>query len=338
MEPRELVRRLKRKEIAPVVLLWGDESLLIDEAILQIEAVVVDPAARDFNRDLFYGDEAEAQAIVTAAQTLPWLASQRLVVVRRADMLPRAADSPLINYCKRPSPRTCLIFTAARIEAGRPLFAALLKLPWAVRFRRLLARELAAWVEQRVVAHGCRIAPEAVAALIEATGNDLRCLANEITKLVSFVGAGQAIDVESLAAVTGDVRETSAFELARLLTSGDLAGSLRAWEKFSASGEYPGLALGAIMHQVRQLWRLKVAQRTGATPERIASELGVPTFLVQRLSAQAADLEPVRLRQWLEALFEADQLLKRSGLSPQSVFERLILCFCLEKVAAHAPR
>ena len=33
MEPRELERRLKRQEIAPVVFLWGEESWLVDEAI-----------------------------------------------------------------------------------------------------------------------------------------------------------------------------------------------------------------------------------------------------------------------------------------------------------------
>ena len=338
MEPRELDRRLKRQEVAPVVLLWGEESLLIDEAIQQIESLVLDPAARDFNRDLFYGDEVEPQAILTAAQTLPWLTAQRVVLVRRAEALPRAADAPLVAYCRQPSPSSCVIFVAAKVEASRALFATLLKLPWAVRFRHLLPRELAAWVEQRVAAQGCRIVPGAVAGLIEAIGNDLRTLANEIDKLVSFVGAGHTIDAESVAAVTGDVRETSAFELARLLTAGDLAGALRAWEKFSASGEYPGLALGAIIHQVRQLWRLKLARQTGATPERIARELNIPPFMVQRLSAQVAGLELARLRQWLEALYEADQLLKRSGLSPQSVFARLILQFCLRAGAAQPPR
>lgn len=338
MEPRELERRLTRKEVAPVVFLWGEESLLIDEAIQRIEVLVLDPTARDFNRDLFYGDEAEAQRIVTAAQTLPWLTAQRLVLVRRAEALPRAADPTLIAYCRKPSPSSCLIFTASKVEAGRGLFATLLKLPWVVRFRRLLPRELTTWVEQRVAAHGCRIAPKAVAGLIEATGNDLRTLASEIDKLVSFVGAGQVIGTESLAAVTGDVRETSAFELARLLTARDLAGALRAWEKFSSSGDYPGMALGAIIHQVRQLWRLKLMQHAGATPERIAAELNIPPFMVQRLSTQARGLDGMCLRQWLEALSEADQQLKRSGLAPQSVFARLMLRFCLESEAAHACR
>ena len=338
MEPRELERRLKRKEVAPVALLWGEESLLIDEAIQQIETLALDPAARDFNRDLFYGDEVEPQAILTAAQTLPWLTAQRVVLVRRAEALPRVADAPLLAYCRQPSPSSCLIFAASKVDASRSLFATLLKLPWAVRFRHLLPRELVAWVEQRVAAQGCRIVPRAVAGLIEALGNDLRTLANEIDKLVNFVGADQTIDAESVAAVTGDVRETSAFELARLLTTGDLAGAVRAWEKFSSSGEYPGLALGAIIHQVRQLWRLKVMQQAGATPERMASELNIPPFTVQRLSAQVAGLELARLRQWLEALYEADQLLKRSGLSPRSVFARLILRFCLRAGAAQPPR
>jgi DNA polymerase-3 subunit delta len=337
MEPRELERRLKRNELAPVVFLWGEESWLVDETIGQIEAVALDPEARDFNREVFYGDEAEAQAVVTAAQTLPWLGLQRLVLVRGADALPRSADPPLVAYCKQPSPSTCLIFTAQRAETSRPLFALLAKLPWAVRFRRLLPRELSAWIEQRIVASGCRITADAVAVLIETVGNDLRLLANEIDKLVTFVGSEPAIEVESLTALTDDIREMSAFELARLLSMGDLAEALRAWGKFASSGEYPGLALGAILHHVRQLWRIKLAQHASASPERLARELNIPAFTVRRLSAQAAAIEPEQLRQWLEALLEADQTLKRSGLPPQSVFERLILRFCVRKDGAHTP-
>ena len=329
MEPREIERRLKRQEIAPVVFLWGEESWLADEAINRIEAVVLDPETRAFNRQVFYGDEAEAQAVVTAAQTIPWLGSQRLVLLRGADALPRSADPPLVAYCKQPSPSTCLLFVAQRAETNRPLFALLLKLPWAVRFRRLLPRELSTWIEQRTAASGCRMTAAAVAALIETVGNDLRLLANEIDKLVTFVGVGHVIEVESVTALTQDIREVTAFELARFLSAGDLAEALRAWGKLASSGEYPGLALGAIIHHVRQLWRIKLAQPGGASPERLARELNIPAFTVRRLSAQAATLEAAQLRQWLEALLEADQTLKRSGLPPQSVFERLILRCCV---------
>jgi DNA polymerase-3 subunit delta len=337
MEARELERRLKRKELAPVIFLWGEESWLVDEAIRQIESVALAPEVREFNRDVFYGDEAEAQAIVNAAQTIPWLGSQRLVLVRRADALPRSADPPLVAYCKQPSPSTCLICTASRAETGRPLFGMLMKQPWTVRFRRLLGRDLSTWIEQRIAARGGRIASDAVDALIEAVGNDLRQLAHEIDKLVTFVGSEQTIEVHSLMALIGDVREMTAFELARLLSAGDLAGALRAWDKLAASGEYPGLALGAIIHHVRQLWRLKLAQGPGVTPERLARELNIPAFTVRRLSAQATPLEPERLRQWLEALLEADQALKRSALPTPSVFERLILRFCMGKGGTHAP-
>jgi DNA polymerase-3 subunit delta len=328
VELRELERRLKRNELAPLVLLWGEESFLIDEALQRLEGAAIDPATREFNRDVFYGDEAEAHAIVTAAQTLPWSAAKRLVVVRGAEALPRAADAVLLPYCQQPSVSTCLVFAAQRAEAGRSLFAFLLKTPWAVRCRRLQARELTVWVEQRVAAQGCQIAPAAVATLVEAIGNDLRLLSSEIDKLVTFVGAASRIDTACLTDLTVDIRETSAFELARALSAGDLVEALRAWHKFSGSGEYPGLALGAILHHMRQLWRLKLAQAPGRTPERLAGELNMPVFTVRRLGPQAAALDQARFRQWLEAVWEADHSLKRSGLSPQAVFERLILRLC----------
>jgi DNA polymerase III delta subunit len=116
-----------------------------------------------------------------------------------------------------------------------------------------------------------------------------------------------------------------------------MAGALRAWGKFASSGEYPGLALGAIIHHVRQLWRIKLAQHAGTSPARLAGELNIPAFTVRRLIAQATALESEQLRQWLDALLEADQTLKRSGLPPRSVFERLILRFCVGQGRAQAP-
>ncbi len=337
MEPRELERSLKRQELGPVLLLWGEESLLIDEAIQRIEAIAFDAATRDFNRHVYYGDEAEAQAILTTAQTLPWLASRRLVLVREPEALPRSADNLLITYCKQPSPSTCLIFTAQKIDLSRSLFATLARMAWAVRFRHLPPRELSAWVERRIHAGACKVTADAVSTLIGAVGNDLRMLANEIDKLVTFVGTGRGIDVTDVLAVTADVREASAFELARLLSARELAGALHAWERLSASGEYPGMALGAILHHLRQLLRIKLAQLTGSSLERIADELNIPTFMARRLAAQATTLEPDRLRRWFEALLEADQTLKRSGLPPQTVFEALILRLCLEDGPAHSP-
>jgi DNA polymerase III delta subunit len=154
---------------------------------------------------------------------------------------------------------------------------------------------------------------------------------------VTFVGVEQAIEVESLSALTNDIREMTAFELARFLSAGDLTEAFRAWGKFASSGEYPGLALGAIIHHVRQLWRIKLAQPAGTSAERLARELNIPAFTVRRLSAQAAAIEPTQLRQWLEALLEADQTLKRSGLPAQLVFERLILRFCVRQGETHSP-
>jgi DNA polymerase-3 subunit delta len=337
MEPRELQRHLQRRELAQVIFLWGEESWLAEEASSRVESIALEPETREFNRQVFYGDEADVQAIVSAAQTLPWLGLQRLVVVRGAEALPRTTDAALIAYCAQPSPSTCLLVIASRVETSRPLFAHLLKLPWAVRFRRLLPRELAAWIEQRAAANGCRITAAAVAALIDCVGNDLHLLASEIDKLATFVGGEPLIEVDSVRALTSDIREMSAFELARCLGAGDVAGALRAWGKFAASGEYPGLALGAIIHHVRQLWRIKLAQSVGTSAERLARELNLPAFTVRRLSAQAASLDCARLRHWLDILLQADQTLKRSGLPVQVLFERLILQLCVRSGGTHRP-
>ena len=74
-------------EYKPVYLIYGDQDLLLERALEQLKRSVGELADLDFNSETFDGENANADEIVAACNTLPFASERRLVVVRNVDKM-----------------------------------------------------------------------------------------------------------------------------------------------------------------------------------------------------------------------------------------------------------
>src|SRR3972149_1960567 len=115
MTQTELLRDIEKGKILPVYLFCGSEKYLMEEALKKVVALLVAPASRCFNYNLFQGSDTTAEAVIDVAQTVPMMARMRLVVVKDADKFKSAELERLGRYLKDPSPSTCQAFPIQRI-------------------------------------------------------------------------------------------------------------------------------------------------------------------------------------------------------------------------------
>ena len=64
MTYNEFKSHLKKKELNSSYLLIGPEDFLIDDCLKRIVDQVVDPGTKDFNFDVFYGNEVDGGKIL----------------------------------------------------------------------------------------------------------------------------------------------------------------------------------------------------------------------------------------------------------------------------------
>ncbi|MBC8019009.1 MAG: DNA polymerase III subunit delta, partial [Verrucomicrobia bacterium] len=114
MTSQEFETLLKKGTIPPVCYLYGEESFLLDRTARSLLDRAIDPSLKDFNFNVFYGNESKGVDIVDAAQTLPMFAEHRAVLVKRAESLTAAACEALLSYIHNPATSTCLIFTGTK--------------------------------------------------------------------------------------------------------------------------------------------------------------------------------------------------------------------------------
>ncbi|MCA1608186.1 MAG: hypothetical protein LC730_01850, partial [Acidobacteria bacterium] len=182
LKRHDLRNLLKRRELAPVYVLFGAETYLRDLAAKTIADLVFGKEGfRDFNESEFsLAAEGNLHSALAAAEQLPMMAERR--VVRIADVRIGAtaakdtlneADEGLLTTFLADSPKTAVvIFIADELNGVRKLGKLLRENTVAVEFTPLGDSEMIDWARDKTVDAGAEIDENSVRHLVALTGAD----------------------------------------------------------------------------------------------------------------------------------------------------------------------
>jgi DNA polymerase-3 subunit delta len=328
MTAQEFEAKLRKGVIPAVCYLYGEESFLVDRATRLLLDRVIDPSLKDFNYNVFYGNESKGIDIADTAQTLPMFAERRAVLVKRAESLSASACEVLLPYIQNPAASTCLIFSGAKIDQRKKFFAELKKHGELVEFKRLYDNKLSPFIQSEATVHGKPIEPAAADLLSFLIGNNLQELTSQIEKLVVFAGSRPRITLEDVRAVASSSKAFTVFELARYLCARDLPNTLKSLDTLFRNGEETPMMIGALSRHFRQLWRVReLLDRKSAKPD-IAREVGINPYFLDDMITQARKFGRVELRIIFTELYRCDLASKTGGGQPYTLMHGLVVGIC----------
>ena len=328
MTAQEFETSLRKGTIPSICYLYGEESFLVDRATRLLLDQAVDPSLKDFNYNVFYGNESKGVEIADTAQTLPMFAERRAVLVKRAEGLSAAACEVLLPYIQNPAESTCLIFTGTKIDQRKKFFVELKKHGVMVEFKRLYDNKLSAFIQNESTVHGKPIEPAAADLLSFLIGNNLQELASQIEKLVVFVGSRPRITLEDVRAVASSSKAFTVFELARYLCVRDVHNALKSLDTLFRNGEETPMMIGALSRHFRQLWRVReLLDRKAAKPD-IAREVGINPYFLDDMITQARNFGRGKLRNIFTELYRCDLASKTGGGQPYTLMHGLVVGIC----------
>lgn len=273
---REKLRdQLRRREVAPVYVLFGAETYLRDKATKYIaELSFSEGEMRDFNETEFSLDVSDnIRSALSAAEQLPMMATKRVVRITDVrvstsatkDTLKEDAEPILTAYLKNPSQSSVVIFVADELNGTRKLSKLLTANSVAVEFKRLDDEGLRKWASDHIRDTGSEADPQTIRHLVEIAGDDVRRLTNEIEKLSAAALPGKLISKELIDSLVPNSRELSNFGLTDNLVAGRNADAIRAMQKILDDGMEPLALLGLISSNYRRLLIAKEMFARGAS-------------------------------------------------------------------------
>ncbi len=325
MHAQELLAQVETGSIPQVVVLSGTERFFVDRAIEALRKAVLGEGPSGFNEDVFEGKGSSAARVIDAARTLPMLASHRLVLVRGAAALAAADLDKLADYLEAPSPSSCVVLTADKLDGRTRLAKRASKLGLSWEAAPLKPGDLRGFVQREAQRHGARLLPDAGAALLDAVGNDLPALDDALERLSLYVGEGASIDVAAVEACVAKLRVESIWALVDAVGMRDQRTALRAAASLLADREPPLRVLAMVARQLRMVGRMQSALAAGEPPQEAARAAGAPPFKARELATAAKRMGAGTLARAFGVLAETDLALKGSKRPPDIVLEQAIL-------------
>ena len=295
-----------------VYLFHGEEDRLKEEAVAALTAHIVDAAFADFDREALSADSADAAAILAAAGQAPFGSERRLVIVNGLELWRergKSAEADKLAEGLDRLPTTCCVALVVKAgdDEGRRKTAlttkadnAVKRLGAVVNCQALKGENLADWIVDRVKREGKSINADAVQALMQTMGAEMRPLEMELTKLVCYIGDRAAITAKDVGLIVAsspeDVMFTAIDAICRRQTDRALLLLAELHRYDPKPQAVAGKLLALLARQYRMLWQAKflsdqrVAPRdVRALPPELAAELPTESNIAQ-LAFKAGDL------------------------------------------------
>jgi len=316
------LRNVGQGQVPPLALVHGADAQLLDDALAAVTAVLfTDPSELALGRELLEGTEVDTDTVVRSAQTLPFMTTARLVVVRRAHALVAKGEATLASYAADPSPTTRLLLLADEpLGAGRErrtnhwLLGAI-PASAVVALPARQGRQLEEWLRQRAAREGITLSEEAAHTLVGWVGDDSARLLGEVRKAALAGSAdGRTVGVREVSAIVGEQRLSDVFELTRAVERRETGQALRLLDRLLLMEE-PMRLLGLLTRGVRTAWTVRDLHTRGGSVDQIARALRLPVPVVEKLVASAVAQSDTALAAKLRRCWEVERRLKSSGVA-----------------------
>ncbi len=251
----------------------------------------------------------------------------------------KTADVEAVTaYLGNPAPATVLALVSDELKPSSALWKASEK-HGAVLAYDVAKGKLQAWVADQFRQRGARAEPEAVAALIQLVGDDLRALKVEVDKIATWAGdepVGER-EVEALVPSSADV---PIYELTEAWSVRDAARVLAVSETLFENDPKPRRDVaprlaGSLASHLGRLRALKQLAAEGVKPKEAAERLKLHPFRAQKLYVQAESFSAEELDDAVVRLAELDGALKgQSKLAPDLEVQRTLVALSRRPGAA----
>ena len=316
-----------QRTVPPLVLITGPESILAERALASVVSELR-VTAPDLEVVRLQAATYEAGSLgVHASPSL--FGGEKAMVVLDLDEAPDELQTDLLAFLAAPEPDITLVVTHKSGQRGKKVLDTLKKGGARVVEAPAIKsdRDKSDFAMHEFRAAKRRASPEAVRALIEAVGKDLRELAAACQQLISDTTG--VIDEVLVEKYHGGKVEATGFRVADAAIAGNSGEALRLLRHAIATGVDPVPIVAVLAQQLRQLVRVGFAGR-GRSAD-VARDLGMAPWQVDKARRALSGWDSEALARSIQAVAAADFEVKGGGRDPVYAVERAILTITHER-------
>lgn len=322
---KELNQELQKGILRSVYLLCGDEAYLKRQYEKKIKTACIE-GEDTINFHQYEGKGIDVQEVIGMAQTVPFFAEKRLLLLKNTGWFKSACDE-MAEYIGSVPDTACLLFVEDDVDKRTRMYKAVKKSGRIVEFKTQDERTLLAWVGSLLKKEGKQITGSDFRLLLEKTGTDMDRISQELEKLICYTYGRDVITRNDIENVCSNQITNQIFDMINAMAEKQTKRALDLYYDLLALKEAPLRILALINRQFNLLIQVKDLDRLGKDKKEIASTTGLPPFFVGRYISQAKGFSMEQLKQALRDSVQAEEDVKMGKMADKLSVELLLVTY-----------
>lgn len=318
-----LAEDIKNGSFKSSYLLYGEEAYLRTQYKNRLKNALADPSdTMNFSR--FDGKGIDPAEIISLAETLPFFAERRLILIEDSGFFKNKCDE-LADYLPNMPDTTCLLFVETEVDKRNRLYKAVQKYGRVTEFQLQDERTLMKWILGTLKKENKKITESTLQLFLERTGSDMENIHMELEKLLSYTIGREVITSEDVEEICTMQTTGQIFEMIRAIAEKKQRLALDLYYDLLALKEPPMRILFLIARQFNQLLLVKSLTAKGMDRASVASKAQVAPFIAGRLMTQARSFTMQQLRNAVQDCVDAEEAVKTGRMTDVLSVEILIV-------------
>ena len=319
---KSLNEDMKNGNYKQIYLLYGEEAYLKRSYKEKMKNAMVGKEDT-MNYNYFVGKGISIPEIIDIAETMPFFADRRLLIVENSGFFKSANE--LGDYVKELPETTYFIFVETEVDKRNKLYKAVKDKGRVIELTRQDEKTLTAWVLSKLKAEKKNITKAALELFFTKTGDDMELIEKELEKLISYCMEMDSITPKEVEEVCTITITNRIFDMISAIGERKQQKALSLYYDLLALKEPPMRILFLIVRQFNLLLQVKELRRLGMPNGEIAKKTSLAPFLVGKYLSQAGKFERTQLRQALEDCIDTEEAVKQGKLNDKIGVEMLVV-------------
>ncbi len=344
------VTEIKAHKLRPAYILIGDEAFFRKRCREALIEHLVPGDLRDFSLHELDLAECDIGEVLDRARTPSLMAPFQVFWVRGVKALYGRgshddAFAAIAEYVQNPNPDAVVIFVADHVSI--PADVRRMELTDRDRYERIrdtlgkfcgiveLARveegEAVRWIIETGTGQGIKVETDAARELVDALGGDMMLVANELEKLILYVGEKKRVTLGDVETMVLAAKQRSLYELTDAITAKDRTRSLEILQAILSTGDGDEAAIGHLYMLAKTFRQMLVILERRVRDSRALWQVlwqgfRVPPFAAEDIIRQARRYKSRReLTRSIRLIARADLALRSNPPSKRLILEKLVL-------------
>lgn len=311
---------VKSGAIRRVYLLFGEETYLRRQKKALLLSAVTNPDD-NMNFSSYEGKSINISEIIDLAETMPFLAEYRVILIENSGYFKNAAPDELVAYLEAIPDSTCIIFSEDEVDKRSRLYKAVTKYGAAAEYARLDQATLSKWVIGKIGKEKKKISERTLQSFLFRCGEDMEAIDTELEKLFCYTYERDVITEEDLDTIISGQMTDNIFDMVTAFSTRDQRKAFTLYYELLEQKESPYHILFLVIRQMNQLLQLKDLRGRGLDTHAIAERTGSPDWLVRKNLSQANAFSLPELEAAVKDGVSAEEAFKTGRMDERTAVE-----------------